>query len=224
MNPQEDDMYNCPSKPEKWTKPLNEDQRKRFILFDWLDEVGNITEKGRLNGVCQEMLDGTETEDHFQWRMKFWEEKSKLFWEWFDKKWGENGKKPQPNLPYPTKEMKMLDFRENLYVNPKENDLYNNPFKPEKWIKPMTELDRKTHQERGWIDENENPTKKGRLNGVCQEMLNGTETEEHFQWRMRVWKEECKIFEDWFNEKEKNPQLNLSFPSEEMRRVKFKIK
>lgn len=80
---------NCPSKPVRRTRKADESDKARYKDYGWIDENGRITEKGKYEGeLSEDCLDGNETEKHFQWRMKIYEERLRIFKEWYLEKWG----------------------------------------------------------------------------------------------------------------------------------------
>jgi len=95
-----------PGKPIKWTRPRSKNDIEWYKQMGFLDESGNITEKGwndRRVRLRPEKLTGTETEEHYQLRLKAYDMELKLFNKWFHDKW-ENGDKSNYDLPYPQAE------------------------------------------------------------------------------------------------------------------------
>ena len=99
-----------PQRPVKWDKPITEDYMIKFYKdMGWLDENGNITQRGRENaGVCEDEMNGTETEEHYQKRLKLHQKQLDFCYDWFERKWGENGHKPHYDLPFPEEEYKKI--------------------------------------------------------------------------------------------------------------------
>ena len=127
--------------------------------------------------------------------------------------------------------------------NPMELDLECYcPDMPERQTRPADDDDIASYKEYGWLDGNGNITEKGKYEGgLSQDYLAGRETEEHFSWRLRVWRAERALFDKWYKEKwgpyaawnafehpeackDFHVKFDLPFPSEERRKLAYTVK
>ena len=82
-----------PWPPDKWDTPITDSYMIKWYKKEgWLDENGNITQKGKEEtNLCPEKMNGTETEEHFQKRLRLYRKKLDFCCDWFARKWGEHG-------------------------------------------------------------------------------------------------------------------------------------
>lgn len=98
-----------PQKPDKWTKPITGYTIEWYKENGWLDADGNITEKGeREMDLCPDKMNGTETEEHFQKRLRLYKKRVDLCDKWIEDKWGTPGHSGNRNLPFPRKEYEKI--------------------------------------------------------------------------------------------------------------------
>ena len=99
-----------PQKPIKWTDPITESYMIDWYKQEgWLDEEGNITMKGRNDiDLCPDMMNGTETEEHFQKRMRLYKKQLDFCYKWFDAKYGTPDTPGDYRLPFPEEEYRKI--------------------------------------------------------------------------------------------------------------------
>ena len=95
-----------PLKPLKWDRPITEGYMiKIYKQHGWLDENGNITKKGEEEiNLCPEKMNGTETEEHYQKRLKLYQKQLDFCFKWFDAKYGDYNHPGNFKLPFPKEE------------------------------------------------------------------------------------------------------------------------
>ena len=105
------DMENFPFPPHKWEEPITASYIIDWYKDNgWLDKDGKITEKGRKDiDLCDAQMNGTETDEHFQKRLRQYRRRLEFCTRWFREKWGEDGGPIQPDLPFPIEEYNRID-------------------------------------------------------------------------------------------------------------------
>ena len=113
ISPIEEEMI-CygPQEPVKWDRPADDEELKDWLESGYIDEQGNPTLLGKKEiDMCREKIDGTESEEHFQMRMKIYRKQYMIFLDWLDKRWGMGkyatgtGEDLPKDIPFPRKKM-----------------------------------------------------------------------------------------------------------------------